>query len=185
MPQPLTNDLSKLFSQLSEYLVHLSPPGLLNFHMWDDVGHWLYRQASTHFSILFTLLDNSVPHQVLAGVFLFASTTARSSPALLGWNCAYALFSNVSESDPPFCLLTGESVDDIRRALCNHFRSLPSQAPRHGKWAHRNRDSHFWRPRSFFLELSHFTHSRSMIRDPSSYYTPTSILLYLHTSPAD
>ena len=134
---------SKLFSQLSDYLVHLSPPGLLNFHMWDDVGHWLYWQASTHFSILFTLLDNSVPHQVLAGVFLFASTTARSSPALLGWNCAYALFSNVSESDPPFCLLTGKSVDDIRRALCNHFRSLPSQPPRHGKWAHRNRDSHF------------------------------------------
>lgn len=86
------NDLSKLFSQLSEYLVHLSSPGLLNFHTWDDVGHWLYRQASKRFSILFTLLDNSVLHQVLAGVFLFASTTARSSPALLGWNCAYALF---------------------------------------------------------------------------------------------
>jgi hypothetical protein len=32
---------------------------------------------------------------VLAGVFLFASTTARSSPALLGWNCGYALFSNM------------------------------------------------------------------------------------------
>lgn len=86
----------------------------------------------------------------------------------LGGTARTRFFSNVSESDPPFCLLTGKSVDDIRRALCNHFRSLPSQPPRHGKWAHRNCDSHFWRPRSFFLELSHFTHSRSMIRDPSS-----------------
>ncbi|KAI0291552.1 MFS general substrate transporter [Russula brevipes] len=31
----------------------------------------------------------------LTGAFLFASTTARSSPALLGWNCGYALFSNM------------------------------------------------------------------------------------------
>ncbi|KAH9003689.1 MFS general substrate transporter [Lactarius hatsudake] len=31
----------------------------------------------------------------LTGAFLFASTTARSSPALLGWNCGYALFSNI------------------------------------------------------------------------------------------
>ena len=32
---------------------------------------------------------------MLTGVFLFASTTARSSNALLGWNCAYSFFSNV------------------------------------------------------------------------------------------
>ncbi|PCH42927.1 MFS general substrate transporter [Wolfiporia cocos MD-104 SS10] len=31
----------------------------------------------------------------LTGVFLFASTTARSSNALLGWNCGYALASNI------------------------------------------------------------------------------------------
>ncbi|KAI0270602.1 MFS general substrate transporter [Gloeopeniophorella convolvens] len=31
----------------------------------------------------------------LTGAFLFASTTARSSPALLGWNCGYAFFSNI------------------------------------------------------------------------------------------
>jgi hypothetical protein len=31
----------------------------------------------------------------LTGAFLFASTTARSSSALLGWNCGYAFFSNV------------------------------------------------------------------------------------------
>jgi MFS family permease len=32
---------------------------------------------------------------VLTGVFLFASTTATTSPALLGWNCAYNFFSNI------------------------------------------------------------------------------------------
>ncbi|RPD76912.1 MFS general substrate transporter [Lentinus tigrinus ALCF2SS1-7] len=31
----------------------------------------------------------------LTGVFLFASTTARSSNALLGWNCGYVFFSNI------------------------------------------------------------------------------------------
>jgi len=31
----------------------------------------------------------------LTGVFLFASTTARSSDALLGWNCGYSFTSNV------------------------------------------------------------------------------------------
>jgi len=32
---------------------------------------------------------------VLTGVFLFASTTARTSDALLGWNCGYSFTSNV------------------------------------------------------------------------------------------
>lgn len=31
----------------------------------------------------------------LTGIFLFASTTARSSNALLGWNCAYSFMSNI------------------------------------------------------------------------------------------
>jgi len=35
---------------------------------------------------------------VLTGAFLFASTTARSSPALLGWNCGYAFFSHVRKN---------------------------------------------------------------------------------------
>lgn len=30
---------------------------------------------------------------ILSGIFLFASTTARTSNALLGWNCGYALSS--------------------------------------------------------------------------------------------
>lgn len=32
---------------------------------------------------------------VLTGVFLYASTTAKNSDALLGWNCAYNFCSNV------------------------------------------------------------------------------------------
>ncbi|KAH8930492.1 MFS general substrate transporter [Atractiella rhizophila] len=32
---------------------------------------------------------------ILTGVFLFASTTARTSDSLLGWNCAYSFTSNV------------------------------------------------------------------------------------------
>lgn len=32
---------------------------------------------------------------VLTGVFLYASTTALTSNALLGWNCAFSFFSNV------------------------------------------------------------------------------------------
>lgn len=35
---------------------------------------------------------------VLTGVFLMASTTARSSDALLGWDCGYSFTSNVSLS---------------------------------------------------------------------------------------
>jgi uncharacterized membrane protein len=32
---------------------------------------------------------------VLTGVFILASTTSRSSNALLGWNCAYSFVSNI------------------------------------------------------------------------------------------
>ena len=32
---------------------------------------------------------------MLTGVFLFAATTARTSDALLGWNCGYSVTSNI------------------------------------------------------------------------------------------
>ena len=32
---------------------------------------------------------------VLTGVFLFCSTTPRTSNALLGWNCGYSITSNI------------------------------------------------------------------------------------------
>jgi len=40
-------------------------------------------------------VSKSASHPVLTGVFLFASTTARTSNALLGWNCGYSFTSNV------------------------------------------------------------------------------------------
>ncbi|KAI0299054.1 major facilitator superfamily domain-containing protein [Multifurca ochricompacta] len=42
-----------------------------------------------------TSLNDPRANPGLTGAFLFASTTARSSPALLGWNCGYAFFSNI------------------------------------------------------------------------------------------
>jgi MFS family permease len=39
--------------------------------------------------------SDSIHHQVLTGVFILASTTARTSNELLGWNCAYSYVSNV------------------------------------------------------------------------------------------
>ena len=32
---------------------------------------------------------------ILTGVFLYATTTAKTSNALLGWNCAYNFFANI------------------------------------------------------------------------------------------
>lgn len=37
----------------------------------------------------------SLINLVLTGVFILASTTARTSDALLGWNCGYSFTSNV------------------------------------------------------------------------------------------
>ncbi|KAF8809939.1 MFS general substrate transporter [Phlegmacium glaucopus] len=42
-----------------------------------------------------TLFNDSLRKIGLTGAFLFASTTARSSNALLGWNCGYAFSSNI------------------------------------------------------------------------------------------
>jgi hypothetical protein len=46
-----------------------------------------------------SLFNGPAANPGLTGAFLFASTTARSSPALLGWNCGYAFFSNVGVPD--------------------------------------------------------------------------------------
>lgn len=54
----------------------------------DGYLHWW----AIHCNLMY-----NVPHicLVITGVFLFAATTARSSNALLAWNCAYTLTSNV------------------------------------------------------------------------------------------
>lgn len=41
---------------------------------------------------------------VLTGVFLYASTTALSSAALLGWQCAFNFFSNIMYAQSPLAL---------------------------------------------------------------------------------
>lgn len=93
--------------------------------MSDAAGHWPHQQASTYFHPGSTLLDEPRTHPGLTGAFLFASTTARSSPALLGWNCGYALFSNVSQ--PGFAQATLVPpraygfLDHVRRTVCCHF----------------------------------------------------------------
>ncbi|KAL1950453.1 hypothetical protein VTO73DRAFT_5577 [Trametes versicolor] len=40
-------------------------------------------------------ISTTLPALVITGVFLFASTTSRTSNALLGWNCGYTFTSNV------------------------------------------------------------------------------------------
>ncbi|TBU29718.1 MFS general substrate transporter [Dichomitus squalens] len=44
---------------------------------------------------LVALFNDRLLNKGLTGVFLFATTTARSSDGLLGWNCGYAFFSNI------------------------------------------------------------------------------------------
>ena len=62
-----------------------SPGGAGNF----------FRQADVVTPLVFTSLDPYVPSpSVLTGIFLFGSTTARSSGGLQGWNCGYSF--NVS-----------------------------------------------------------------------------------------
>lgn len=60
------------------------------------------REDPFHTSLLFPLrltktfsccLFTWIP--VLTGAFILASTTARTSDALLGWNCAYSFTSNI------------------------------------------------------------------------------------------
>ncbi|KIK13710.1 hypothetical protein PISMIDRAFT_379025 [Pisolithus microcarpus 441] len=47
------------------------------------------------YSFRMTLLNDHWRNKGLTGTFLFASTTSRTSNELLGWNCGYALFSNI------------------------------------------------------------------------------------------
>jgi hypothetical protein len=57
-------------------------------------GNFVGRVVSKH-CIMVTLFNDPSRKIGLTGAFLFATTTAHSSNALLGWNCAYVFFSNV------------------------------------------------------------------------------------------
>ncbi|KAJ7173856.1 MFS general substrate transporter [Mycena filopes] len=86
----------------------------LSLHKRADTGlslpRWMGRRTPTHrkkgnplhllgqvvCSLTEVILFNDSSRNVgLTGAFLFASTTARSSVQLLGWNCGYVFFSNI------------------------------------------------------------------------------------------
>ncbi|KAF7798232.1 hypothetical protein EIP86_009449 [Pleurotus ostreatoroseus] len=62
----------------------------------DGGAPWQFPRASDQsFLHEMTLFNDPPRNEGLTGVFLFASTTARNSDALLGWNCGYSFFSNI------------------------------------------------------------------------------------------
>lgn len=89
------------------YIEHNWCPG--GIPCWLGCGspvHWTQRhpgyliwQAVPSF-VQLTLFNDPPSKTALTGVFLFASTTARSSNALLGWNCGYVFHSNVRRLSP-------------------------------------------------------------------------------------
>jgi hypothetical protein len=86
-------DCSKLSFPLLEFPGHYSLGGWLNCPISAAVARSLYllvRFITYVYQILCLMFSS-----VLTGVFILASTTARSSNALLGWNCAYSFVSNV------------------------------------------------------------------------------------------
>ncbi|KAG9217641.1 hypothetical protein CCMSSC00406_0003670 [Pleurotus cornucopiae] len=73
----LNTTYRNLFYPSLEFLALYSPVGLWNHHGSVAEAH------------------SRFPPARLTGAFLLATTTARSSNALLGWNCAYAFTSNI------------------------------------------------------------------------------------------
>ena len=47
---------------------------------------------------------------ILTGVFLYASTTATTSDAILGWNCAFNFFSNIMCKSSPISIAALEGL---------------------------------------------------------------------------
>jgi MFS family permease len=75
------------------YLVHCSQDGQSSFRISDDVARSQSQQVSGPQSFVILLLIFCII--ALTGVFLFGSTTSRSSATLLGWNCGYSFTSNI------------------------------------------------------------------------------------------
>ena len=81
-------------------------------------------------------------------VFLFATTTARNSNALLGWNCGYSLFSNVKIIQSSYLFydeidLT-RMTDNVRGSVRYLTRDISSQRSWNRKRTHFNRDTYIW-----------------------------------------
>ena len=82
---------------------------------------------------------------ILTGVFLYASTTATNSNALLGWNCGFSFASNVMVCMhrqsiifklPMRAVLIQNASLLVRGSLHLHPRSFPDKGQRHGKRSH-------------------------------------------------
>ena len=84
--------------------------------------------SSGKFYLLLFLIDyltKSLRMIGLTGVFLFASTTARSSNALLGWNCGYTFSSNVGVKNLKIFFYISGLISDLIVFLfsTDHVRS--------------------------------------------------------------
>ena len=51
--------------------------------------------STSTFILISVTYDQLIDNSVLTGIFILASTTARSSNSLLAWNCAYSFASNI------------------------------------------------------------------------------------------
>ena len=109
---------------------------------------------------------------VLTGVFLFASTTSRTSNALLGWNCGYTFTSNVMygvlyavspELFPTKDRGTGNALVSIANRIFGIMVSTKViLSPKNVLSSYRVEANFFLNPRSFFarpgrLQLSPYT----------------------------
>ena len=122
--------------------MHSSPGTPSSIHSSAGVGLWPPLHASTVHNCFTNNTDviQRLRHETgLTGVFLFASTTARSSPALLGWNCGYSFFSNVRKNRtlettlPSFKLTRAPSFSRSCTVYCTPLRlrfSLPRTVAR-------------------------------------------------------
>ena len=68
----------------------------LKSHILGGKAPWLFSLTSYFIAFKSTLFNHCSPKLGLTGIFLFASTTAWSSNALLSWNCGYTFSTNVS-----------------------------------------------------------------------------------------
>jgi MFS family permease len=75
------------------YLVHCSQDGLLSFRISGDAARSQSQRVSNPSFVCHLIADFCII--ALTGVFLFGSTTSRSSATLLGWNCGYSFTSNI------------------------------------------------------------------------------------------
>lgn len=109
----------------------------------------------------------------LTGTFLFATTTARSSNALLGWNCGYAFCSNVTYTLLFLFFQLIAPKDNVWRSLCYLSRNISCKRQRHGERFSRCCISNFWTHGELTFGLHSLSLMCTAVRLPSLRYMPT------------